>query len=218
MFARIGVIRALNAGKPDPAIVPPRKRAKAYKVIRYPPPGVEKHGRPIRRPLDFPQTFCPGFPSLRSSPWHPRRTVGQEKNRRRESGGLHRSRNATRALNMLREYSNNVTFHGRGFIEQLGGYFLDSVAMGHELRLPRDAWRTFYLCELIHRGVADLTLHRFVVVHHRKCESQPLVVVSPYSATSQRHPKSPFQDNPRRMRRPIVSVESLGAGPTDACS
>jgi hypothetical protein len=133
-------------------------------------------------------------------------------------GGLHRSRNATRALNMLREYPNNVTFHDRGFIEQLGGYFLDSVAMGHELRLPRDAWRTFYLCELIHRGVADLTLHRFVVVHHRKCESQPLVVVSSYSATSQRHPKSPFQDNQRRMRRPIVSVESLGAGPTDACS
>src|SRR5882757_4358734 len=76
---------------------------------------------------------------------------------------------------------------------KIGGYFLDSVAMGHELRLPRDAWRTFYLCELIHRGVADLTLHRFVVVHHRKCERQPLVVVSSYSATSQRHPKSPFQ-------------------------
>src|SRR5258708_16879215 len=93
---------------------------------------------------------------------------------------------------MLREYPNNVTFHGRRFIEQLGGYFLDSVAMGHELRLPRDAWRTFYLCELIHRGVADLTLHRLVVVHHRKCESQPLVVVSPYSASSQRHPKSPL--------------------------
>jgi len=34
-----------------------------------------------------------------------------------------------------------------GFIEQLGGYFLDSVAMGDELRLPRDAWRPFYLCE-----------------------------------------------------------------------
>src|SRR5258708_38778586 len=117
---------------------------------------------------------------------------------------------------MLREYPNNVTFHDRGFIEQLGGFFLDSVAMGHELRLPRDAWRTFYPCELIHRGVADLTLHRFVVVHHRKCESQPLVVVSPYSATSQRHPKSPFQDNQRRMRRPIVSVESLRRRP-DRC-
>ena len=116
---------------------------------------------------------------------------------------------------MLREYPNNVTFHDRGFIEQLGGYFLDSVAMGHELRLPRDAWRTFYLCELIHRGVADLTLHRFVVVHHRKCESQPLVVVSPFGLESA---ASKIPINQRRMRRPIVSVESLGAGPTDACS
>jgi hypothetical protein len=44
---------------------------------------------------------------------------------------------------MLREYPNNETFHDRGFIEQLGGYFLDSTAMGHELGLPRDAWRTF---------------------------------------------------------------------------
>ncbi len=60
---------------------------------------------------------------------------------------------------MLREYPNNVTFHDRGFIEQLGGYFLDSVAMGHELRLP-------------------------------------LVVVSPHSATRQRHPKSPFPGQP----------------------
>jgi hypothetical protein len=34
MFARIGIMRALNAGKPNPAIMPPRKRAKAYKVIR----------------------------------------------------------------------------------------------------------------------------------------------------------------------------------------
>jgi hypothetical protein len=34
MFARIGIMRALNAGKPDPAIVPRRKGAKAYRVIR----------------------------------------------------------------------------------------------------------------------------------------------------------------------------------------
>ena len=34
MFARIGIMRALNAGKPDPAIVPRRKRAKAYRVMR----------------------------------------------------------------------------------------------------------------------------------------------------------------------------------------
>ncbi len=34
MFARIGVMRALNHGKPDPAIVQQGKRAKVYKVIR----------------------------------------------------------------------------------------------------------------------------------------------------------------------------------------
>jgi hypothetical protein len=34
MMARIGVMRALNHGKPDPAIVPRRKGAKAYRVIR----------------------------------------------------------------------------------------------------------------------------------------------------------------------------------------
>ena len=33
MFARIGVMRVLNHGKPDPAIVPQGKRAKVYKVI-----------------------------------------------------------------------------------------------------------------------------------------------------------------------------------------
>src|ERR1700675_2506383 len=34
MFARIGIMRALNHGKPDPAPMPRRKRAKAYRVIR----------------------------------------------------------------------------------------------------------------------------------------------------------------------------------------
>jgi hypothetical protein len=34
MMARIGVMRALNHGKPDPKIVPPRKRAKAYTIVR----------------------------------------------------------------------------------------------------------------------------------------------------------------------------------------
>jgi hypothetical protein len=32
--ARIGVMRALNHGKPDPALTPRRKRAKVYRVIR----------------------------------------------------------------------------------------------------------------------------------------------------------------------------------------
>jgi hypothetical protein len=34
MFARIGIMRALNHGKPDPALMPRRKRGKAYRVIR----------------------------------------------------------------------------------------------------------------------------------------------------------------------------------------
>src|SRR6202790_3933427 len=85
---------------------------------------------------------------------------------------------------MLREYANNVPFDARGFVEQVGGYSIDSVAMGHKLRLPRDAWRT-----LIHSGITDLALHRFTVVHHRKCERQPLVVVSSNLATRQRHQK-----------------------------
>jgi hypothetical protein len=34
MFARIGMMRAINAGKPDdPAVTPRRKRAKAYRII-----------------------------------------------------------------------------------------------------------------------------------------------------------------------------------------
>src|SRR5258708_8407631 len=91
------------------------------------------------------------------------------------------------ASNVLREYANNVSFYGRGFIEQVGGYSLDSVAMGHKLRLPRDAWRTLCLREIVHRGVADLALHGFTVVHYRKCERQSLFVVSHNLATRQRH-------------------------------
>ena len=34
MMARIGMLRALNTGKPDPMAGPHRKRAKAYRVIR----------------------------------------------------------------------------------------------------------------------------------------------------------------------------------------
>ncbi|EJN15672.1 hypothetical protein PMI42_00689 [Bradyrhizobium sp. YR681] len=34
MIARIGMVRALNAGKPPPAPEPRRKRVKAYRVIR----------------------------------------------------------------------------------------------------------------------------------------------------------------------------------------
>jgi hypothetical protein len=45
---------------------------------------------------------------------------------------------------MLREYADNVPFDVRIFIEQVGGYQLDSVAISHKLRLPRDALRTRY--------------------------------------------------------------------------
>jgi hypothetical protein len=34
MFARIGVMRALNYGKPDPAPMPHRKSAKAYGIVK----------------------------------------------------------------------------------------------------------------------------------------------------------------------------------------
>ena len=34
MFARIGVMRALNLGKPAPKNEPRRKRAKAYRIVR----------------------------------------------------------------------------------------------------------------------------------------------------------------------------------------
>ena len=106
---------------------------------------------------------------------------------------------------MLGEYANDVSFEARGFIVQVGGYSFDGVAMGHKQRLPRDGWRTLCLCQLIHRGIADLAWDHFAVVHHRKCERQPLVVVSYHLATGQRH------RNPHRfhtiMRRPDVSVD-----------
>ena len=34
MFARIGIMRALNRGKPSPDVQPRRKAAKAYKELR----------------------------------------------------------------------------------------------------------------------------------------------------------------------------------------
>jgi hypothetical protein len=106
---------------------------------------------------------------------------------------------------MLCEYAYDVSFDARGLIVQVGGYSFDGVAMGHKQRLPRDAWRTLCLCQLIHRGIADLAWDHFAVFHHRKCERQPLVVVSYHLATGQRH------GNPHRfeaiMRRPDVSVD-----------
>jgi hypothetical protein len=118
---------------------------------------------------------------------------------------------------MFREYPNNVSLNGRGFIEQIGGYLLDGVAMSHKLRLPRDAWRSPNLCKLIHRGVADLTFDRFAAVHHRKCERKPLVVVSPNSTTRQWHrnpqPKERLDENASSYplcRGASVTGEPLG--------
>jgi hypothetical protein len=34
MMAHIAMLRALNAGKPDPEITPRRKRAKCYGIVR----------------------------------------------------------------------------------------------------------------------------------------------------------------------------------------
>ena len=34
MFARIGMLMALNHGKPNPAVTPHGKRAKAYRIVR----------------------------------------------------------------------------------------------------------------------------------------------------------------------------------------
>jgi len=34
MFARIGIMRALNRGKPDPAMVPRRKGAMTHRIVR----------------------------------------------------------------------------------------------------------------------------------------------------------------------------------------
>src|SRR3984957_9085851 len=112
-----------------------------------------------------------------------------------------------RAMNMLGEYANHVPFEARGFIVQVGGNSLDRIAMGHKLGLPRDAWRALCACQLIHRGITDLAWHRFAVVHHRKCERQPLAIVPDNLATRQRH------KNPRPfeaiMRRPVVSIDQL---------
>jgi hypothetical protein len=34
MHARIGVLRALNAGKPDPKLSPRKKKAKTFRIVR----------------------------------------------------------------------------------------------------------------------------------------------------------------------------------------
>ena len=93
---------------------------------------------------------------------------------------------------MLREDAHNIPPETRGLIVQVGSDSFDGVAMGHELGLPRDAWCALGPCHRIHRGIADLALHRLAVVHHRKCERQPLVIVPDDLATRQRHKIPPY--------------------------
>ena len=112
---------------------------------------------------------------------------------------------ALRAMNMLRKDANNVPFETRGFIVQVGGNSLDRIAMGHKLGLPRDARRTLCACQLIHRGITDLALHRFAAVHHRKCERQPLAIVPDNLATRQRH-KNPRPFEAIMRRRSFLST------------
>src|ERR1700722_9798204 len=115
-----------------------------------------------------------------------------------------------RAMNMLGEYANHVPFETRGFMVQVGGNSLDRIAMGHKLGLPRDAWRALCACQLIHRGITDLALHRFAVVHHRKCERQPLAIVPDNLATRQQHENPhPFETI---MLRPAVPIDQLRRG------
>ena len=92
---------------------------------------------------------------------------------------------------MFREYPNDVTLNGGGFVKQVGRNSFNGVSQRQKLRLPRDAFRTLHACQLVHRGVTDLTLDRFAVVQHRKSECQPLGVVSYNLASGQRHRSTP---------------------------
>lgn len=47
MHARIGMLRALNHGKPDPASAPRRKRAKTYKIIGKAGPDSKARRHPV---------------------------------------------------------------------------------------------------------------------------------------------------------------------------
>ncbi len=46
MLARIGVMRALNRGKPVPAPMPRRKGAKAYRIVKHRMGSRTAHRRP----------------------------------------------------------------------------------------------------------------------------------------------------------------------------
>jgi hypothetical protein len=104
---------------------------------------------------------------------------------------------------MLGEDANDVSLEARRFIVQVGGYLLDRIAMGDKLCLPRDAGRTLGACQFIHRGIADLALHRFAILHHRECKRQALVVVSDDLATHERH------ENPHPFKAAVLRPDWL---------
>jgi len=74
---------------------------------------------------------------------------------------------------MFREYPNDVTLNGGGFVKQVGRNSFNGVSQRQKLRHPRGVFRTLHACQFVHRGVTDLTLDRFAVVQHRKSECQP---------------------------------------------
>jgi hypothetical protein len=76
---------------------------------------------------------------------------------------------------MFREYPNDVTLNGGGFVKQVGRNSFNGLSQRQKLRHPRGVFRTLHACQFVHRGVTDLTLDRFAVVQHRKSECQPLV-------------------------------------------
>jgi hypothetical protein len=92
---------------------------------------------------------------------------------------------------MFHEYPNYVTLNGGGFVKQVGRNSFNGVSQRQKLPLPRGVFRTLHACQLVHRGVTDLTLDRFAVVQHRKSECQPLGVVSYNLASGQRHRSTP---------------------------
>src|SRR5258708_23823982 len=97
----------------------------------------------------------------------------------------------TRLLqNMLREDANNRARDRSGGVEKLGREALYPFAMRRKLSLSNRVRRALCSYELVHRGIADLTIDRFVGIQHRKFERQPFLVITNYPAPRQRHPSA----------------------------
>src|SRR5258707_11887477 len=48
---------------------------------------------------------------------------------------------------MFREYPNDVTFNGGGFVKQVGRNSFNGVSQRQKLRLPRGAFRSLQACQ-----------------------------------------------------------------------